>query len=96
MENINQILQCLDGFRRLSVEIDTARRAILGAQLRAQCNAKGVFHTAVEAVVNGNRTAWNSNIRCIDLNDIDFLRVRYQSHPLDKTQEQPIEIVKIG
>ena len=42
------------------------------------------------------RTAWNSNIRCIDLNDIDFLRVRYQSHPLDKTQEQPIEIVKIG
>ena len=42
------------------------------------------------------RTAWNSNIRCIDLNDIDFVRVKYQSHPLDKTQDQPIEIVEIG
>lgn len=42
------------------------------------------------------RTAWNSNIRCIDLNDIDFVSVQYQSHPLDKVQEQPIEIVHIG
>ena len=42
------------------------------------------------------RTAWNSNIRCIDLNAIDFIAVRYQSHPLDKVQEQPVEMVRIG
>lgn len=41
------------------------------------------------------RTAWNSNIRCIDLNDIDFRSIRYQSHPLDKVQEQPVEIVRV-
>lgn len=41
------------------------------------------------------RTAWNSNIRCIDLKDIDFSKIRYQSHPLDKVQEQPVEIVSI-
>ena len=41
------------------------------------------------------RTAWNSNIRCIDLMNIDFHRIKYQSHPLDKTQEQPVEIVKV-
>lgn len=42
------------------------------------------------------RTAWNSNIRCIDLNTIDFNNIRYQSHPLDKVQEQPVEMVHIG
>ena len=41
------------------------------------------------------RTAWNSNIRCLDLKMIDFKRVRYQSHPLDKVQEQPVEMVDI-
>ena len=41
------------------------------------------------------RTAWNSNIRCIDLMEIDFHKVRYQSHPLDNIQQQPIEIVRI-
>lgn len=42
------------------------------------------------------RTAWNSNIRCIDLKSINFKLVRFQSHPLDKTQVQPVEMVKIG
>ena len=41
------------------------------------------------------RTAWNSNIRCIDLMDIDFHKVKFQSHPLDQTQVQPIEVVKV-
>ena len=41
------------------------------------------------------RTAWNSNIRCIDLNSIDFHRIKYQSHPLDNQQVQPVEMLKI-
>lgn len=41
------------------------------------------------------RTAWNSNIRCIDLMDIDFAKVKYQSHPLDDVAQQPVEIVKV-
>lgn len=41
------------------------------------------------------RTAWNSNIRCIDLMDIDFSKVHYQSHPLDATEQQPVEMLKI-
>ena len=41
------------------------------------------------------RTAWNSNIRCIDLNTIDFHKIKYQSHPLDNQQEQPVEMLKI-
>ena len=41
------------------------------------------------------RTAWNSNIRCIDLNSIDFHKIKYQSHPLDNQQVQPVEILKI-
>ena len=41
------------------------------------------------------RTAWNSNIRCIDLMSIDFIKVKFQSHPLDKTQYQPIEMVRV-
>lgn len=41
------------------------------------------------------RTAWNSNIRCINLNDIDFHKVKFQSHPLDDVQAQPVEVLKI-
>ena len=41
------------------------------------------------------RTAWNANIRCIDLNTIDFHKIKYQSHPLDNQQEQPVEMLKI-
>lgn len=41
------------------------------------------------------RTAWNSNIRCIDLINIDFHKVKYQSHPLDVSNIQPVENVKI-
>lgn len=41
------------------------------------------------------RTAWNSNIRCIDLTSIDFVKIGYQSHPLDPVQQQPVEIVKV-
>ena len=41
------------------------------------------------------RTAWNSNIRCIDLMDIDFHKIKFQSHPLDQTQVQPVEMVKV-
>lgn len=41
------------------------------------------------------RTAYNSTIRCIDLKSIDFNSVHYQSFPLDKTQQQPIEYISI-
>ena len=41
------------------------------------------------------RTAWNSTIRCIDLKTIDFGKVAYQVHPLDKVQDQPVEVIKI-
>ena len=37
------------------------------------------------------KTAYNNTIRCIDLAQIDFTRVRYQAHPLDKEQRQPIK-----
>ncbi len=41
------------------------------------------------------RTAWNADIRCIDLKTIDFGKVKYQSHPLDESREQPVRYLKI-
>lgn len=41
------------------------------------------------------RTAWNSNIRCIDLMSINFHSVKFQSHPLDNVMQQPVEMVKV-
>ena len=41
------------------------------------------------------RTAWNSNIRCIDLMDIDFKKIKFQSHPLDDVQQQPVTMVRV-
>ena len=40
------------------------------------------------------KTAYDNSIRCIDLAEIDFARVKYQSHPLDEVREQPV--VKIS
>ncbi len=41
------------------------------------------------------KTAYNNNIRCIDMKKIDFGKVKYQSHPLDKELKQPIEEIVI-
>ena len=41
------------------------------------------------------KTMYNNSIRCIDLATIDFARVKYQVHPLDDQQQQPIEQIKI-
>ncbi len=41
------------------------------------------------------RTAWNSNVRCIDLMGIDFRKVHFQTQPLDEIQQQPVEMVKV-
>lgn len=41
------------------------------------------------------KTAYNSTIRCIDLNTIDFTKVKYHSRPLDDSQTQPIQRIKI-
>ena len=40
------------------------------------------------------KTAYDNSIRCIDLAEIDFGRVKYQSHPLDEVRKQPV--VKIS
>lgn len=41
------------------------------------------------------KTMFNSTIRCIDLNEIDFSKIKYQALPMDKDREQPIEMIKI-
>lgn len=41
------------------------------------------------------RTAYNCNIRCIDCKKIDFEKVSYSVHPLDPSQEQPIEMIHV-
>jgi choloylglycine hydrolase len=42
------------------------------------------------------KTVYNNSIRCIDLNDIDFSKVKYQSHPLDDVATQPVQMVKVS
>lgn len=42
------------------------------------------------------KTAYNNNIRCIDLAEIDFGKVGYRSQPLDTVQEQPVEQIVIA
>ena len=41
------------------------------------------------------RTMYDSRIRCIDLNTINFVSVRYAARPLDEVREQPIKVLKI-
>lgn len=42
------------------------------------------------------KTAYNNTIRCIDLKDIDFARIKYQQHPLDSVQKQAVEKIAIN
>ena len=42
------------------------------------------------------KTMYNNSIRCIDLAKIDFGKVEYQVHPLDKVKQQPIEEIEIN
>lgn len=41
------------------------------------------------------KTAYNNSIRCIDMKKIDFGKVKYHSHPLDKERRQPIEEIVV-
>lgn len=41
------------------------------------------------------RTMYNSAIRCIDLNTIDFNKVKYQAAPLDMQKQTPVETITI-
>lgn len=41
------------------------------------------------------RTMYDSAIRCFDLTDIDFARVKYRSEPLDRVREQPVTPVRV-
>ena len=41
------------------------------------------------------RTMYDSRIRCIDLNSIDFNRTEYQARPMDTKKEQPIQHINI-
>ncbi|WP_417015190.1 linear amide C-N hydrolase [Alistipes sp.] len=41
------------------------------------------------------KTAYNNTIRSIDLSQIDFRKVRYQVHPLDREPVQPVERITV-
>lgn len=42
------------------------------------------------------RTACNSNVRCIDLGDIDFGKVKYRSKALDEVKSEPIYMIHVS
>ena len=52
--------------------------------------------TSAIDITNGKvyyKTSYNNNIRCIDLQSIDFAKVKYQWHPMDENEQQPIETI---
>lgn len=54
--------------------------------------------TSVADLTNGiiyYRTMYNSAIRSIDLNAIDFSRIKYRAVPMDEIRQQPVITVKI-
>lgn len=42
------------------------------------------------------RTACNSNVRCIDLGEIDFGKVKYQSRVLDEVKSEPVYMIRVS
>jgi choloylglycine hydrolase len=55
--------------------------------------------TVASDLLNGKiyyRTMYNQNIRLIDMAEIDFTTVKFQTAPLDSTKEQPVERIVIS
>ena len=42
------------------------------------------------------KTSYNNNIRCIDVRSIDFDKVKYQWHPMDRSERQPVEMITVS
>ena len=42
------------------------------------------------------KTAYNNHIRCIDVHSIDFDKVKYQWHPMDRSETQPVEMIIVN
>lgn len=58
----------------------------------------GTQWTSAIDLTNGKvyyKTAYNNSIRCIDLKEIDFDKVKYQWNPLDEQEVQPVERIVI-
>lgn len=54
--------------------------------------------TSVTDMLHGKiyfRTMYNSAIRCIDLNSIDFRKTAYQVYPLDTVKQQPVTTLDV-
>lgn len=52
--------------------------------------------TDMEHLIIYYRTMYNSTIRSIDLNTIDFSNVQYRAIPMDATTQQPVDIININ
>ncbi len=89
-ETVNECFTILDNFN-IPVGIEYPRGQVPDVPSATQW-------TSVSDLTNKEfyyKTMFNSTLRKVCLNDIDFGKVKYQSQPLDKKKEQPVEVLKI-
>lgn len=88
------VLQCFQILNNFDIPIGIEHAA---GQPMADIPSATQWTSAVDVTnrVVYYRTMYNSAIRCIDLRQIDFTRMKYKAVPLDEVKEQPVISVKV-
>ena len=87
------MLQCFHILNNFDIPIGIEHKAGQGPKIPSATQ----WTSAID-LTNGKvyyKTSYNNHIRCIDVKSIDFGKVKYQWHPMDKSETQPIEMVRI-
>ena len=87
------VLQTLQILNNFDLPLGTEFKVEEKEDLSMLSGTQWTTSTDIKAKKMYYRTEWNSTIRCIDLNKINFAKAAYQVLPMDKVEEQPIEYV---
>lgn len=87
------VMQCFHILNNFDIPIGTEHKVGKAPDLPSATQWTSVIDLTNRKVYY--KTFHNSTIRCIDLSNINFAKVKYQSHPLDELEKQPIEMIKV-
>lgn len=93
-DGFSTITQCFHILNNFDIPIGIEHKAGQGPHIPSATQ----WTSAID-LTNGKvyyKTSYNNHIRCIDVKSIDFAKTKYQWHPMDKSESQPIEIIHIN
>ena len=92
-DGFSTITQCFHILNNFDIPIGTEHKAGQGPNIPSATQWTSAIDLTGGKVYY--KTSYNNHIRCIDLSNIDFGTVKYQWYPMDKSEVQPVEMIRI-